>query len=512
MYTLHDAQKKALRLFFKRILTCAKILLSFLLYLSRTLIHRHRAANIRSFLSEFSELVQRKTAYQSNKTTILLQDAEKLEVASDLKGALILCQKAVEIDPLEPQTYFSLADLYYLQGRQHDVVLRTQETGLKLMQEKSVTLGLNLFGVRIINAEDWGLNIGHIAAIDTLVKLRLLGQLSPEKRVVFVPRGSVVNYCYLDYWKQYLDIIYLDNQNYRLLTSLCSSISEHHCIETKDGFIKLQSASNLAQVLWFSENRPPLLKLKEVDRERGLKTLEHWAIPRGSWFVAIHVRESSQGALRSGPNADIMTYLPAIETITSAGGYVIRMGHPGMKALPPIPNVIDYANSEDKSDWMDVFLWASCRFFIGTSSGPATVPPSFGTPILHTNACAIAIDHFVPDSLFLPKLFWSNDKNRFFTFKEMFDGPMAWSVSRIYDGVDFDLIDNTPEEIELAVVEMLDNLESPTLKRKELSNLQQQFNELRKQYGDTTGQMTICETFIQKHSDLLRPWPASILQ
>ena len=86
----------------------------------------------------------------------------------------------------------------------------------------------------------------------------------------------------------------------------------------------------------------------------------------------------------------------------------------------------------------------------------------------------------------------------------MLDGPMAWSVSRIYDGVDFDLIDNTPEEIKLAVVEMLDNLESPTLKRKELSNLQQQFNELRQQYGEP-GQMNISETFIQKHSDLLRP-------
>ena len=116
-----------------------------------------------------------------------------------------------------------------------------------------------------------------------------------------------------------------------------------------------------------------------------------------------------------------------------------------------------------------------------------------------------AVSVIFSDIIILPKLFWSNDKNRFFTFKEMLDGPMAWSVSRVYDGVDFDLIDNTPEEIKLAVVEMLDNLESPTLKRKELSNLQQQFNELRKQYGDTTGQMTISKTFIQKHSDLLRP-------
>ena len=495
-----------LRLFFKRILMGSKILLSFLLYLARTLIQRPSATNIRSFLSELSELVQRRTAYQSNRTTILLQEAEKLVADSDLKGALTLYQKAVEIDPLEPQTYFRLAILYHLQGRRPDVVLRANETGLKLMQEKSVTLGLNLLGVKIISGEGWGFSIGHIALLDILVKLRLLGQLSPEKRVVFIPRGSAVNYCYLDYWKQYLDIIYLDDHNYHLLSSLCSSINEHHSVQTKDGFMGLFEAWGLAQNLWVSENRPPLLKLKEVDRERGLKMLESWEIPSGSWFVALHVRESSDGVLRAGPNADILTYLPAIQAITSRGGYVVRMGHPGMKALPPIPNVIDYANSENKSDWMDVFLWASCRFFIGTSSGPVGVPPTFGTPILHTNGSCIGLDPDLPNSLFLPKLFWSKEKNRLFTFKEILDGPLAWSgASRIHDGVDFDLIDNTPEEIELAVVEMLDNLESPTSKRKELSNLQQQFNELRKQYGDTTGQQTISETFIQKHSDLLRP-------
>ena len=132
MYIPYDAQKKTLRLFFKRIWKVANILLSFLLYLPKTLIHRHRATNIRSFLSELSELVQRRTAYESNKTTLLLQDADKLVEDSDLKGALILCQKAVEIDPLEPQTYFRLANLYYLQGRRLDVVFNTQEKGSKI--------------------------------------------------------------------------------------------------------------------------------------------------------------------------------------------------------------------------------------------------------------------------------------------------------------------------------------------------------------------------------------------
>jgi putative glycosyltransferase (TIGR04372 family) len=173
-----------------------------------------------------------------------------------------------------------------------------------------------------------------------------------------------------------------------------------------------------------------------------------------------------------------------------------------MKALPSLPNVIDYANSECKSDWMDVFLWASCRFFIGTSSGPLSVPPTFGRPVLYTNACGIGINANFPNALMLPKLFWSKEKNRLLTFQEMLDGPMGWTVSRVLDGIDGELVDNSPSEIESAVVEMLDKLEKSFGKHNDLSDLQKRFNSLRMRYGDT-GQMAIAETFAQRHSDLL---------
>jgi len=151
---------------------------------------------------------------------------------------------------------------------------------------------------------------------------------------------------------------------------------------------------------------------------------------------------------------------------------------------------------------MDVFLWASCKFFIGTSSGPLDVPPTFGKPVLYTNAVGIGVNPNVPNSFMLPKLFWSKEKRRFFTFKEMLDSPIGWTVSRVFDGIDGDLMDNTPEEIEAAVIEMLGKLENSPGSFNDLSDLQKRFNTLRQQYGDT-GQYTISETFVQRHSDLL---------
>ena len=137
----------------------------------------------------------------------------------------------------------------------------------------------------------------------------------------------------------------------------------------------------------------------------------------------------------------------------------------------------------------------------GWAGMAAAINNHFGIPLLYTNCCMIGTNPNFPNSLMLPKLFWSREKNRFFTFQEMLDSPMGWTVSRVFDGIDCDLIDNAPGEIELAVIEMLDKLENSAGKNNDLSDLQKRFNSLRMQYGDT-GQMTISETFAQRHSDL----------
>ena len=51
------------------------------------------------------------------------------------------------------------------------------------------------------------------------------------------------------------------------------------------------------------------------------------------------------------------------------GAWCLRMGDPSMRPMPRAPRVIDYAHSAIRSDWMDVFLCARCRFFIGNTSG-----------------------------------------------------------------------------------------------------------------------------------------------
>jgi len=190
----------------------------------------------------------------------------------------------------------------------------------------------------------------------------------------------------------------------------------------------------------------PILELTQEDTKRGNELLKRIGVDR--WFVSLHVREGKNDLWR---NADIMTYIPAIEYITKEG-WVIRIGEG--KALPDMHRVIDYANSPYKSDWMDVYLCAKCKFFIGTSSGMYTIAMAFGVPICMTNLIPYKVaTYLTSQDLFISKL--AKKDNKYLTFKEMYSSILFYATTA-YQIDGYELIDNTPEEIKEVTEEMYD--------------------------------------------------------
>lgn len=481
-----------------RLLLGAYLFYSFFVYLSKTLFSPYALIYLRRFNEYWQGLLKNQLAFQNDPTekALILQSNLIDNDPSKIQGYLDL----IAANPECPKAYFAAANGLYLQGKYLEAMHHFYAQGLEILEKQAAYLGLNYFSSRIVS-EEWAI-IGHLSLLDCLIKLRKLDLLSPEKRVVYMRKSVVANPCYLSYLSDHIDVVYLNDIEYLSLRDFSKSIFEHlSCLKLSQGFTNLYSAWNLAERSWEEKQLPPLLKLKDHDKERGWKTLAKLSIPNDAFFVALHVREGDKRSTRSNSNAKLKSYLKAIQAITDRGGWVIRMGHPGMTPLPQMEKVVDYANSQFKSDWMDVFLWASCRFFIGTSSGPLTVPPTFGRPILYTNSPAIGINSYFPKSLMLPKLYYSNTEKRLFSFEKMMNSSLGWTVSSVFDGIDCTIVDNSPEEIELAVIEMLTKCEVPEAFN-QLSDLQVAFNNLRIKYGDT-GQMTISQTFSQKYSSLL---------
>ena len=89
---------------------------------------------------------------------------------------------------------------------------------------------------------------------------------------------------------------------------------------------------------WREEGKGPLLGFPPEIETRGWEALHGIGLPQGGWFVALHVREGKWDGRDAGLhgilNSDMATYLPAINEITRRGGWVIRMGDPGMTRCP----------------------------------------------------------------------------------------------------------------------------------------------------------------------------------
>jgi putative glycosyltransferase (TIGR04372 family) len=178
-----------------------------------------------------------------------------------------------------------------------------------------------------------------------------------------------------------------------------------------------------------------------------------------------------------------------------------------------MPRVIDYAHSQVKSDWMDVFLCSQCRFMIATSSGMCVIALNFGVPLVMTNLLQpIAFYHFTSKDLFIPRLLFSREKGRLLGFGEMMSPPAATTAIQSHvDDLGLQIVPNTPQEIRELVEEMLAKGRDETQYNEEDDALQERFKrtatECGKAYVDKAFELSVHarmgRNFLRKRVSLL---------
>jgi putative glycosyltransferase (TIGR04372 family) len=434
--------------------------------------------------------------------------------------------KVLEINPERLETFEGFFSLLYVMGRTKEASVVLQQYGdvkrniAEARQEDQ--LAIRFVPTRMIAS------IGLLGNLDYYVKAGLLGWRPPHKIFVLVPDElAVSNRSFLDYWRQYITII-SDPQTIKTLSPMAKHLEDPiHWALTLNGQALFASAANtMVQTQWDAEKRPSLMSaLSKIDYERGWQCLEDLGVPMGAWFVCLHVREPGfkDGDFRTDSfrNADIDTYLAAIKTVVAHGGWIIRMGNPTMKPLPEMEHVIDYAHGNVRNDWMDVFLCSQCHFIIGTASGPNPISIAFGVPMVLTNYLPWNLLHFSSKDLFLPRLFWSLKENRNLTFAEILSSKVSAGISQSsYDRLGVDILENTPEEINDIVLEMLMRLDGTLTYSASDERLQERFQSLTANCGTFLGQKDLMinsrigKDFLRKYDTLLDAevdpdfWPA----
>jgi putative glycosyltransferase (TIGR04372 family) len=327
--------------------------------------------------------------------------------------------------------------------------------------------------------------------LEPLVKYSILFDL-PRPRVVLPKVSEVQNPVMINYWSKYVDF-FSDKESERNSRAIASEnffLDLDLSVETFCGDIKwIEFARAHVARLWNSRLISPensLFELKRTHIEYASGRLQSIGLLKGEPFITIHVRDAgyhkgrydSEDAVDSYRNANINDYIPGIQDILAHGYKVIVAGDPSMRPSPNIPGVIDYAHSSIRDNATDIFIFAACEFFVGTSSGPILVPPLFGTPVIATNMAPFAYRLPVHNSLILPKLIYSVRDERFLTVRENLTMPHAVAYSaEFYKKYDLKVVDNTPELISSAIQEMFQLIDRG-FEKTPISQLQRQIDSI----------------------------------
>ena len=109
----------------------------------------------------------------------------------------------------------------------------------------------------------------------------------------------------------------------------------------------------------------------------------------------------------------------AILTVISKGGYAVIMGEDDNETLNINNKKLIHYNKKYKTGFLDIFLCAEAKFFIGNSSGLKAVSQCFNLPIAATNQIGFNVLLQPINSLTIYKKLYSIEKKRLLTFKEM---------------------------------------------------------------------------------------------
>ncbi len=213
-------------------------------------------------------------------------------------------------------------------------------------------------------------------------------------------------------------------------------------------------------ILNLFEKQEAHLHFTAKEHQRGWDGLIKLGIPKGAPWVYMIVRDSAkhpQLPYHSYRNTDIKDYVLAAEALATRGYYVVRMGKNVAAPMPTTnPRIIDFASREPHDDFMAVYLGAHCAFCLSSGTGPDAIPVIFRRPVCYVNYVPLEyLQTYNAGSLAIWKHHWKDGKRM--TPAEIYaSGAGHFMRADEFEDAGITLVDNTPEEIMAAALEMAD--------------------------------------------------------
>jgi putative glycosyltransferase (TIGR04372 family) len=271
--------------------------------------------------------------------------------------------------------------------------------------------------------------------------------------------------------------------------------------------------------------RSPLLKFSdsracELDRE-----LEKVDIDPAKPIICFGLRDMAyyqfygevmRVELSSVQRGDTWHRCPPLASYLETAGYwaergyqVVRMGLRVTDALPKDrhPKIIDYAVG-NRSDALDAYLFSRCRFLLAGDTGLFSGSAAFDRPAVVSDLFlvrnAIYSSNKTTPSIYIPKLAFDRQENRFLTFSEWIYFNHLFSLAADCENARFELVHNEPGDIIHATVELSERLEGRYEETAEERLLQLRFRKIYSPYQvGFQSTALVSADFLRKHASLL---------
>ena len=367
--------------------------------------------------------------------------------------------------------------------------LQIKNGGIKVLIKKLISL-LVIFPIYLISIpiffiiiiiKPWFLirikelhssRIGHFSAETELYCCEIDEKINlPAKNYkdFFYLKKYVCNQFLADMWKRKLTIL-----PYWILRPVNNLINLFYKITGLENEHTITSPLYLDRDVYnLFDKFGPHINFTDDEELKGKSILKKFGLPDNAKFVCLTVRDSGylnrylkkddtkKWDYHSYRDGDIEKYILAAEELASRGYYIFRMGINVIKPMRSSnPKIIDYSNSNMRSDFMDVYIGAKCSFCLTTGVGIDAIPAIFRRPIACIHVpLGLSIYTSSDKYLLLTKHHINKLNNKELTMSEIFSSNVALSTnSNDFLNNNVELIENTPDEIKDFAIEMDERL------------------------------------------------------
>lgn len=330
--------------------------------------------------------------------------------------------------------------------------------------------------------------IGHFSLPVEIFLCEILNKKVNSKTFyIWFPNRKISNYFLYKKWSKIIFIgprvilekIFDLSNKYSFLKFLF--LSEYRHWKTADYTICNWQISDIHNVL---EKSSPRITFSEEEDISGKNFLKKIGFEKNKYICFFSRTSDYRSIMSNSPgnepdnmrNSSIYTQLKGIENICKKDFAAIRMSKYDLNN--PLnsknPRIYDYAYSDHKSDFLDIYLLFHCNYMVSTSSGIDLVPKINRKKVLSLNFVDIALSyHLNYTPIILPKKIINFTSKKNVPFREVFKKDLLnpGNTKKKLNDLGYDYLDNSENEIYNAINEMHEHvINKSVLNHDELNN------------------------------------------